>query len=42
MQIFDTIARDNTADTTNACQMMSCPLVKKDLNSNEHLNLNLE
>ena len=38
MQIFNPIARGNAA----ACQMMSYSHVEKDLNKNEHLNLNLE
>ena len=42
MYIFDPKARGNTADTANGCQMMSYYHVKKDLNRNERLNLNLE
>ena len=42
MHIFDPIARRNAADTTNSCQVMSYSLVEKDLNENEHFNLNLE
>ena len=42
MQISDPIARDNPAGTTNGCQMMSYSHAEKDLNRNEHLNLNLE
>ena len=42
MQIFDTVARSNAADTANCCQKMSNSHVEKDLNMNEHLNLNLE
>ena len=42
MQIFDPIARGNTADTANGCQVMRYSYVKKELNRNEHLNLNLE
>ena len=34
------IARGNAADTTNGCQMTNFSYVEKDLNSNEHLNLN--
>ena len=41
MQILDPVARGNAADTTNGCQMMSYSHVEKDLNRNEHLNLNL-
>ena len=41
MQIFHSIARGN-ADTASGCQMMSYSHVEKDLNMNEHLNLNLE
>ena len=40
MQIFDPIARGNAADTSNGCQMISYSHVEKDLNRNEHLNLN--
>ena len=36
------IARGNAADTTNGCQMTNFSYVEKDLNSNEHLNINLE
>ena len=36
------IARGNAADTTNGCQMTNFSYVEKDLNSNEHLNLNLQ
>ena len=39
MQIFDPIARDNAANTTNDCQMMSYSNVEKDINRNEHINL---
>ena len=42
MQNFDPVARINTADTTNGCQMMSYSQVEKDLNRNEHSNLDLE
>ena len=42
MQMFDPIACGNTADTVNGCQMMSYSHIKKHLNRNEHLNLNLE
>ena len=42
MYIFNSKARGNTADTANGCQMMSYYHVKKDLNRNECLNLNLE
>ena len=38
MEIFESIARGNAA----TCQMMSLSHVEKDLNRNEHLNLNLE
>ena len=42
MQIFDPIARINAADSTNGCQMMSYSHVEKDLNTNEHSNLDLD
>ena len=42
MEIFDPIACVNVAAIANGCQMMSYSHVEKDLNSNEHLNLNLE
>ena len=42
MQIFDPVARGNTADTAIGCQMMNYSHVEKDLNSNEHLSVNLE
>ena len=42
MHISDQVARGNAADTANGCQMMSYSHVEKDLNRNEHLNLNLE
>ena len=42
MQIFDPVACGNAANTANGCQMMSYFHVEKDLNRNEHLNLNLE
>ena len=42
MYVFDAKARDNAAYTVNDCQMMSYSHVEKDLNRNEHLNLNLE
>ena len=42
MQIFDPITCGNAADTANSCQMMSYSHVEKDLNRNEHFNLNLE
>ena len=42
MQIFDPIARGNAANIASGSQMMSCPHVEKDINRNEHLNLNLE
>ena len=41
VQIFNPIAYGKAADTTNGCQMMSYSHVEKDLNRNEHLNLNL-
>ena len=41
MQIFNTIACGNAADTVNGCQMMSYSHIEEDLNRNEHLNLNL-
>ena len=34
MQIFDTIARGNAADTVNSCQMMSYSHVQKYLKRN--------
>ena len=42
MHIFDPIARGDTAETANGCQVMRYYHLKKDLNRNEHLNLNLE
>ena len=42
MQIFDPIERGSAADTTNGCQTLSYSHVEKDINRNEHLNLNLE
>ena len=42
MQIFDPITLGNAADTANGCQMMSYSRVEKNLNRNEHLNLNVE
>ena len=44
MQILIThdIARGNAIDTASGCQMPSYSNVEKDLNRNEHLNLNLE
>ena len=42
MQIFVPIAGGNAADTTNCCQMMTYSHVEKDLNRNDHLNVNLE
>ena len=42
MQIFEPIAGDNAADTSNGCQMMSYSHVEKDPQRNEYLNLNLE
>ena len=42
MHIFDPTACGNAGDTTNCCQMMSYSHLEKDLNKNEHLNLNLE
>ena len=32
----------NAADTAKGCQMISYSDIEKDLNKNEHLNLNLE
>ena len=40
MQIFNPKARGKASDTSNGCQMMSNSHVEKDLNRNEHLNLN--
>ena len=34
--------RGNAVDTANSCQMITLPHVEKDLNSNEHFNLNSE
>ena len=34
--------RGNAVDTANSCQMITLPHVEKDLNSNEHFNLNIE
>ena len=42
MHIFDPRARGDTAETANGCQVMRYYHLKKDLNRNEHLNLNLE
>ena len=42
MQIFDAMACGNAVDTVNSCQIMSYSYVEKDLNKNEHFNLNLE
>ena len=42
MQILDPIASGNFSDTANGCQMMSYSHAEKDINRNEHLNLNLE
>lgn len=44
MHIFDSIARDNDADTANIYQMiipMSYYHVEEDINRNKRLNLNL-
>ena len=42
MKIFNPIARGNAVDVANSCcQMMGYSYVEKDLNRNEHLNLNL-
>ena len=41
MQIFDPIARDNAANTTNDCQMMSYSNVEKDINRNGHINFKI-
>ena len=42
MHIFDPVGHGNTADSTNGCQRIGCSYVEKDLNRNEHLNLNIE
>ena len=42
MQIFDLIAHGNAVNTANDCQIMNFSHVEKDLNRNEHLNLNIE
>ena len=40
--MFGPIARYQAADITSGCQTMSYTHVEKDLNRNEHLNLNIE
>ena len=42
MPIFDPIDHGYAAVTASGCQMMSYSHEEKDLNGNEHLNLNLE
>ena len=42
MQIFEPIACGKAIDTASGCQMMNYSHSEKDLNKNEHLNLNLE
>ena len=42
MQIFDLMAHGNDAATANGCQIMRYSFIEKDLNRNDHLDLNLE
>ena len=41
-EILNPIACGNTADIANGCHLMSYSHVEKDVNRNEHLNLNHE